>query len=189
MSETTVPPYAAIVLAGGRGSRLGGVDKAALLLRDTPLLDHVLGALGPRTPVVVVAPPHPTVREVRFTLEEPPFGGPVAGIVAGLDALGEAGPLPPLVALVAVDMPWVTADTFDRLVEASRGRDGAFLHASDGYRQLCGVVRTQRLHEVRPQVADGLSVRRLLAPLDLAEVPPTDREADDVDTWDDLDPR
>ncbi|MGN0063493.1 MAG: molybdenum cofactor guanylyltransferase [Nocardioides sp.] len=190
MSAATASPYAAIVLAGGRGSRLGGVDKGAVLLADAPLLEHVLTALGGAAPVVVVAPERPTVRPVRFTLEDPPYGGPVAGIVAGLDSLAAGGePLPALVALVAVDMPWVTADTFARLVEAVGERDGAFLHAADGYRQLCGVVRTDRLRAVRPQVADGLSVRRLLAPLDLAVVQPTEREADDVDTWADLEPR
>ena len=185
MNSPAPIPYAAIVLAGGRGSRLGGVDKAAVVLDDTPLLDHVLAALPDAEPVVVVAPEHATTRPVRFTLEEPPYGGPVAGIMAGLDALDESG-ASDLVLVVAVDMPWITRDTVARLLDAARGHDGAFLRARDGYRQLCGVVRTERLRAVRPADPDGHSVRRLLAPLDLAEVHPTAREADDVDTWADL---
>lgn len=191
MSEESVParplPYAAVVLAGGRGSRLGGVDKGGVEVDGVPLLERVLAALAPEAPVVVVGPARPTSRPVVFTREDPPLGGPVAGLYAGLDALPH--PLPPLVAVTAVDMGWLRDDTFDRLVAAAQGHDGAFLHATDGWRQLCGVVSAERLAAVRPEAADGLSVRRLLAPLDLAAVEPTDREADDVDTWEDVEGR
>ena len=178
------PPYAAVVLAGGRGSRLGGVDKGGVEVDGVPLLERVLAAVAPDAPGVVVGPGRPTSRPVAFTREDPPLGGPVAGLYAGLDALPR--PLPTLVAVTAVDMGWLRPDTFARLVAAARGRDGAFLHAADGWRQLCGVVRAERLAAVRPATTDGVSVRRLLAPLDLAEVAPTGRESDDVDTWDDL---
>ncbi|QZY52840.1 molybdenum cofactor guanylyltransferase [Leucobacter tenebrionis] len=82
-------PLDAIVLAGGRGSRLGGVDKGALLLRDERLIDRVVDAvrgIGIERIVVVgslsAAPPG-TV-SVR---EDPPFSGPLAALAEGLDAL------------------------------------------------------------------------------------------------------
>jgi molybdopterin-guanine dinucleotide biosynthesis protein A len=166
------------------------VDKSALVVDGATLLDRVLTALPDAEPVVVVGPEHPTSRPVLFTLEDPPAGGPVAGLVAGLDALdADERPTPGLLAVVAVDMGWLTPATFERLRNAAEGRDGAFLHAPDGWRQLCGVLRTERLRTVRPEDPDGVSVRRLLAPLDLAEVAPSEREADDVDTWADLAPR
>lgn len=78
------------MLAGGTGTRLGGVDKAALELAGRPLLDRVLdavaaaGALGTVVVGDVAAHGRPGVRVV---VEDPPRSGPAAGIVAGLAAL------------------------------------------------------------------------------------------------------
>ena len=79
-----------VVLAGGRGRRLGGLSKADLVVGGARLLDHILGDLADwdhpavtlgRT--VVVAPDTVNVPDgVRRTLEEPPGGGPSAGVAA-----------------------------------------------------------------------------------------------------------
>ena len=90
----------AVVLSGGRGSRLGGVEKSELLWRGRPLLDHLLDSLPAELPVVVVGPEVATARDVRFTLEEPRFGGPVAGVAAALPLVRT-----PRLFLVATDMP------------------------------------------------------------------------------------
>ncbi|MEU4744233.1 NTP transferase domain-containing protein, partial [Actinosynnema sp. NPDC023658] len=50
------PSWAAVVLAGGRGSRLGGVDKASLVVDGRTLLDHVLDAVAAARQVIVVGP-------------------------------------------------------------------------------------------------------------------------------------
>ncbi|MCW4458696.1 molybdenum cofactor guanylyltransferase [Microbacterium sp. MPKO10] len=52
------PRHAAIVLAGGRGSRLGGADKASVEIDGRMLLDHVLAAVEGCAPIIVVGPPH-----------------------------------------------------------------------------------------------------------------------------------
>ena len=75
----------AIVLAGGTGRRLGGVLKPQVTVRGRRLLDHVLDATAQARRVVVVAPETVPVPDgVVRTLEDPPHGGPVAGIAAGL---------------------------------------------------------------------------------------------------------
>lgn len=84
MSTTT----SMIVLGGGEGRRLGGVSKPDLLLGGRRLLDRVLDAGSGCAPLVVVAPDSVEVPSgVLRTLEDPPAGGPVAGIAAGLALL------------------------------------------------------------------------------------------------------
>lgn len=78
--------FDAIILAGGRGSRLGGVDKGALTIGGRSLLDGVLEATLAADQVVVVGD-GPVPRGVLLTREDPVFGGPAAAVVAGLRAL------------------------------------------------------------------------------------------------------
>ncbi|GCD90053.1 molybdenum cofactor guanylyltransferase [Nocardioides sp. LS1] len=177
--------FCAVVLAGGTAVRLGGADKASVEYAGRTLLEHALDALIDASEVVVVGDPVPTTRPVTFTRESPRFGGPVAALLTGRDALLRA---PRTVGVLAVDMPRVTALTFRRLHEAAEGHDGAFLTGADGRRQLAGVLRADRLEEVRPDHQDqhGMAFHRLLAGLDLATIAPEADEGVDVDTWADL---
>jgi molybdopterin-guanine dinucleotide biosynthesis protein A len=183
MSEQV--PFAVVVLAGGRASRLGGADKASIELDGRTLLEHALDALTDADEVVVVGDPVPTTRPVTFTREDPAYGGPVAALLTGRDALLRD---PTTLGLLAVDMPRVSAWTFRRLRDAARGHDGAFLTDADGRRQLAGVLTTARLDHVRPglEAQHGMALRTLLADLDLALVAPDGDEGRDVDSWTDL---
>ena len=177
--------FAAVVLAGGTAARLDGADKASLEHAGRTLLEWSIDALIDASEVVVVGDPVPTTRPVTFTRESPRHGGPVAALLTGRDALAR----PPLtLGVLAVDMPHVTAYTFRRLHEAALGRDGAFLTDAGGRRQLAGVLDAARLDAVRPDHEDqhGMALHRLLAGLDLAEVPPRGDEGRDVDTWADV---
>jgi len=177
--------FAAIVLAGGRAARMDGADKASVEHQGRTLLEHALEAVADADEVVVVGDPVPTSRPVTYVREEPRYGGPVAALLTGYDALSRP---PSTVAVLAVDMPRVTPATFRRLRAAAAGHDGAFLTDADGRRQLAGVVDAGRLVAVRPDPADehGMPFRVLLAGLDLALVPPAGDEGRDVDTWADL---
>jgi molybdopterin-guanine dinucleotide biosynthesis protein A len=184
----TAPRLAgAVVLTGGTAARMDGADKAAIELEGSTLLERALAATVDAVEVVVVGEPTATSRPVRWSREEPPGGGPAAGLLAGVDRLGQRDGL---VAVLAVDMPRVVPATFARLAGAVGARDGALLVDGSGRRQpLCAVYRCSALHAARPadrQDEPGLSVRRLLAPLDLVEVAAVGQEALDVDTWQDL---
>ncbi|GGF10823.1 molybdenum cofactor guanylyltransferase [Subtercola lobariae] len=85
----------AIVLAGGRSSRLGGVAKAGLVFEGRTLLQRTLDAVPDARRTIVVgdtalraqlgnAAP---ARSITFVREDPPFAGPAAAVAAGLDAL------------------------------------------------------------------------------------------------------
>ena len=170
--------FDAVVLSGGRGTRLGGVDKGDLQIGGKRLIDRVLDALVVARRVVVVGPPLEVEAEVLWTREEPAGGGPVAGLAAGLTLVEEE-----VVVVVAVDMPFVTKSVVTRLVAASSGRDGAIL-CNGGDQYLCGAYAAEALRaNLRSLKAiQGASMRRLLEGLSLERV--TDPAASwDCDTW------
>ncbi len=191
----TSPVDAAIVLTGGAGRRLGGRDKAMLTVHRGPLIDVVLAAVVAVPAVVVVGPQHPTPYPVRFTREDPPGAGPAAAVAAGVAALHLGG----LVAVLAVDLPGLTAGTVARLAAAVQrgpdgtdgadGPDGAVLVDADGREQLLlGVWRSASLAAATVQRDSwtGVSLRELLAPLSRVALPALGDEAADVDTPEDL---
>lgn len=152
---------AVIVLAGGRGQRMGGVDKAQVTLDGVRLIDHLLAALTGYQ-VVVVSPQPDLGVAVPVVSEQPPFGGPVAGIAAGFRAVESSE----LVAVLSVDAPDSPA-LLPRLVNTLAqhpAADVAVVRAADGHVQpLCAVWRTaglrqalDRLGTVRDQAAKKL---------------------------------
>lgn len=173
---------AAVVLAGGTAVRLDGADKASIELDGSTLLEHALAATVTAAEVVVVGDPLPTSRPVTFTREDPPLGGPAAGLVAGRRALLAT---PDLLVVLAVDMPRVTAATVERLVDAVVG-DGSVLVGPDGRDRLVLAVRPSALDAATPDDVHGLPLHRLLAPLVLAPVAAVGDEARGVDRWEDL---
>ena len=108
---------AGVVLAGGAGRRMGGIDKAAVVVGGVTLLDRVLGAARPLCDrLVVVGPTRPTsVAGVRFVTEAEPGGGPVPAVLAGVHALG---PATDVVLVLATDLPLLTTEYLRRLVAA-----------------------------------------------------------------------
>ena len=184
--------YDAVVLAGGEGSRLGGVSKADVLVAGSPLLDHALSAVAGARRRIVVGPGELARPGVPTTLEDPPFGGPVAGIDAGLAWLGAGGP--PIVVILACDVPGA-GPLVHRLLAAAAddpASDGAVAVDVDGHRQLLvGVYRraslTAALAALRTDGGvHGMAVKRLVARLRLTEVADPDGLAADADTWQDV---
>lgn len=168
---------AAIVLAGGRGTRMGGVDKAQVLLDGKPLISHVLDNLDAARVTVVtpfdlggLLPSH-----VEVVAEQPRFSGPLSGIAAGLRAAE------PFTAVLGVDAPYA-ARLLPRLAEAlTPEADVALIVDAEGYRQpLCALWRTASL----ARSLDGLDtanqpIKLLFGPdVVVREVPGTGEETD-----------
>jgi CTP:molybdopterin cytidylyltransferase MocA len=196
-ADRVLDPVGAIVLAGGHGRRLGGVDKAALDVSGRSLLARALAAVS-GVLTVVVGPYRPLPPGVIGIGEYPPGGGPAAAAVAGFTALeqrlgtAEDGQIPgrELILLLAVDHPGVTPATFTRLVGALRpaGVGGAVL-VHGGRRQYgVGVYSAGALRWSMAQRPSwhGIALRSLVGGLVDAEVPAAGAEADDIDTPDDL---
>ncbi|MCQ4121402.1 NTP transferase domain-containing protein [Rhodococcus tibetensis] len=131
----SAPLVHAIVLAGGRATRMGGVDKPAMVVGGRRMLDTALEAVGACTRVVVVGPRRDDLDStVLQTQEEPAGAGPVAGVSAGLAAL-EAGPGDRVV-LLASDLPFVDASMITAIVAALEEADAAFAVDESGRLQF-----------------------------------------------------
>lgn len=192
----------ALILTGGRSSRLDSHPKSDLVYRHRTLLEWTLAAVRVARQVVVVGDTRSVSMAVLFAREDPPFAGPAAAIAAGLDALGAADPVASDFTLVlACDMPAVATAVEKLLHELSNAadpadapaRDGRIGSDSDGRRQpLAAVYRTEPLRAAvefqrRSGGLDGLSVFQLIRRLDLGEVSLPAGATADVDTWADAD--
>lgn len=181
---TGAAPFDAIVLAGGASRRFGGVDKAMLVLEGVSLLDRVLEATIAAESTVVVGPRRVTSRAENWTQEDPPSGGPVAGVAAGL-AFGTA----PVVVLVSCDLPWLTKDEVTGLIDGIGEYDGYGLRDLGGREQpLVAAYRREALTAAIQATEDPRDqpLRRTLAGLTMHWSEPT-QAGRDVDTWADLD--
>ena len=165
--------FDAIVLSGGRGSRLGGVDKGAVEVGGAALLARARAAVAAAGTTVVVG------AEVG--------GGPVHALAAGLRQVNAA-----VVVLLACDMPLVTAATVARLretLDADPDAQGVLLADADGRQQyLAGAYRTAALRATVRGLGStaDLSMRRLVEGLRLRPIPAQADEAMDCDTWADV---
>jgi molybdopterin-guanine dinucleotide biosynthesis protein A len=173
----------ALVVAGGRATRFGS-DKLAAPLHGTPLLDHLLGTLPGEWPVVAVGAERPTPREVLWTREDPPGGGPLAGIAAGLGRVTT-----PLVVVVAGDMPYAAPVLLElvHLLRTAPPEVSAVVATDreDVPNPLLAAYRAAAVRTALPGDPSGVPARSLLAlPHTTLAVPGVG--ALDVDTPDDL---
>ncbi|WP_371238676.1 NTP transferase domain-containing protein [Streptomyces pimonensis] len=188
-AEDPDPAYDAVVLAGGAARRLGGVDKPGVRVGGRALLDRVLTACADARTTVVVADPRPTERPVVWAREEPPGGGPLAALAAGLRHTTADQVL-----VVSADLPFLGYRTVRGLLTSLRhgAADGVLLTDSDGRDQP--LVAAYRAGPLRRGLAaltgrhgelTGLPLRRLTGSLGLTRT--SDPVASfDCDTWDDI---
>ena len=140
-----------LILAGGRGRRMGGRSKFALELPSgVTVLEHIEQvAKGVSRRVHVVAPKalHPSLAElVHASLIDDPQTGPANAIVSGARAIDAES-----VFLLASDLPGISTELL-RWLEACRGSEEAAIIP---------------VHEGRPQPLVGLYPREVLAAQDL----------------------
>jgi molybdopterin-guanine dinucleotide biosynthesis protein A len=156
-----LPRVSVVVLAGGTSRRFGDDKLAAPFGRGT-VLDHLLGALPGGWPVVLVGPPRATARpDARWVREQPPGGGPLAAVAAGLSLVAT-----PLVAVVAGDMPFAApalAVLLDALEACGPETAAAVAVVQGRPNALLAVYRVGDLRDGLPASVGGLPARTLLA--------------------------
>lgn len=156
----------ALILAGGDSRRMGQ-DKAALVLDGKTLLERVTATMQQIFPKVIVS-----VRQLRAGLsvpqvcDEQPAGGPMAGLIAGMQQAKT-----PWVFAVACDMPFVTKDVVTRLAALRNGYQ-AVVPVVGGYAQpMAAFYAASALDAMRASMAAGdKSLRGVLEKLEVRYV-------------------
>jgi len=119
-SSTGIPvsDITGVILAGGRGRRLGGADKGLVPLRGRPLIEHVISILRPQVGRLVISANRN--RETYAAYGVPviadaigDYHGPLAGILSALRAADT-----PFVLSVPCDTPAPPSDLAERLIAA-----------------------------------------------------------------------
>ncbi len=178
-----------VILAGGRSTRFGDVDKSVAELGGVPMIRRVANRLaGADDPVppgaARAAGGDPVVDElvincrpdqrdaiaaaldgvplpVRWALDDEPDLGPVAGIRNACRAVSTE-----YAAVVACDMPFVDPGFLEGLVEDAAGRDAAVPRLDDRWFQTTQAVYRASAMEAACDSALARGDRKLLAPLD-----------------------
>jgi molybdenum cofactor guanylyltransferase len=173
-------PFDAIILAGGRGTRMGGADKPGLMVGGQTLLGSVLSAAvtAGAGRVVVVGPPPPGALPseppgrppsgqpgplVSYVREEPAGAGPGPALRRGLDQVAA-----PAAVLLAADLPFLRAGHLAWLLAALDRQPehaGVVLADDSGQPQwLASCWRTAPLRAAARSYP-GRSLHALLGPL------------------------
>jgi molybdopterin-guanine dinucleotide biosynthesis protein A len=123
-----------VVLAGGQGRRMGGVDKGLVPLDGQPLIAHVLARLVPQVGDVIINANQNVERYRAFARRVVTdtiggFAGPLAGLHAGLTEATT-----PYVVTAPCDSPFLPLDLVARLCVAL-ARDGAQLAVAKTFEQ------------------------------------------------------
>ncbi|MBL8596906.1 MAG: NTP transferase domain-containing protein [Devosia sp.] len=152
---------AAVILAGGRGERLGGVNKALLALGDRTLLDRAMAVTrGYKTLLAVGSARFEAPGDLEQVLDlDTGYAGPLAGVAAAVQHLADSAI--DLLFSLAVDTPLFPADF------VSRARD--LLHASPAVLAAYGeqdyptnaVWRLSALSSLPDAVRNGTAPRSL----------------------------
>lgn len=124
----------ALVLAGGRATRMGGRDKGLIPLAGKPLVAHVIERLAPQVGQLLINANrhredyagfgHPVLAD---TLAD--YQGPLAGMLAGLEQIDTA-----LLLTAPCDSPLPPLDYAERMLAARREADAEIAVATDGER-------------------------------------------------------
>jgi len=179
-----------IVLAGGQGRRMGGVDKGLQLLRGKPMVAEVIARLTPQVDEVLINANQNLAEYERFGHRVVPdaiggFAGPLAGLHAGLCAASH-----PLALTAPCDSPFLPLDLAGRLHSYLGSRDLAVAKTGDQAHPVFALVRRSAIGSlVKFLQGGGRKIDAWYASLNVIEVP-FDDEVDafrNINTREELD--
>jgi len=162
-----------LVLAGGRGSRMGHVDKGLQLFRGYPMVMHVLMRLAPQVgPMLVNANQNLAVYEALgypvVADQIANFAGPLAGLHAGLGAVDT-----PFLLCVPCDTPFLPGDLARRLahgITENRADVAVARTGEQAHPVFCLMRRDLREHLAAYLTGGGRKIDAWYASLHVAEV-------------------
>lgn len=146
-----------VILSGGRGSRMGGVDKGLLPFRGRAMLEWVLDRIEPQVAEVLISANQNLDRYLAFghpvlTDRISGFAGPLAGLHAGLCVARCE-----LVMMVPCDSPFLPLDLVQRMTDAleSAGADIAVARSGERRHSAFCLCRVSVLDELAAFLDSG----------------------------------
>ncbi|MBF0257058.1 MAG: molybdenum cofactor guanylyltransferase [Gammaproteobacteria bacterium] len=146
-----------IILAGGRGQRMGGLDKGLVEYQGRPLVSHLIERLQPQVDRLIISANRNLECYRQFGLAvvsdmHQDFQGPLAGILAaGRECQS------PWLLIAPCDLPQLPLDLSARLLAAVQQRPAQIALAHDGQRsqQLCLLLQRSLLDDLSLYLASG----------------------------------
>jgi molybdopterin-guanine dinucleotide biosynthesis protein A len=153
----------ALILAGGKATRMGGVDKRELVIAGRTIFERQIDALAPCVAEIIVSSPRP-IAGYRSVADPVVGAGPLAGIAAGLAAANT-----PWLFVLAGDMPYVHRALVELVVSRADDRcDAVGIRIGGLAEPLCTMLRITAWRTV---VSTRLAVGRLKASSLLTDEP------------------
>lgn len=179
VQNTQLSQIDSIVVAGGKASRIGGIDKAMLPLglNQKTLLASVVSSCPGK--VIVAGTKRPEINGVTWVDDLSADGGPAAGIWAALPEVNSE-----YVFISASDQR-INSDQVNQICLAALSHDGAWAIRENGQGQpLLACVKTQLIRDLL-QESKGVNASplRLMQQLNMVEVKLATKEVLDIDTW------
>jgi len=146
-----------VILAGGKGRRMGGEDKGLLRINGRPLIQHIIDAVLPQVGSLLInanrnlesyrALGHPVIRDILGD-----YLGPLAGVVSAMQASDT-----PYLLTVPCDSPLVPVDLCARLYRELKatGADISIAHDGNRMQQVFALLRCELLSDLLSYLKSG----------------------------------
>lgn len=158
---------AGLILAGGRGERLGGTIKSELVVGGVRLLERVASRLAGCAPLLVA---HGRIEPALLGLEarmmavpdlDGDYAGPLAGLAGAIAYLNGLAGVPELLISVAVDTPFLPEDFVGRLVDGLGEAPAAIASYGGQPYPTNSIWRVARFRDLPERIAAGSAPRSL----------------------------
>ena len=153
----SVEDIAAVILAGGRGTRMAGADKGLVEYQQRPLIEWVLQAVRPQASEVLISANRNIDAYAQYGCRviqdsTPGFPGPLAGVLAAMEAVTT-----PWLLVTPCDSPHLPANLAQKLLEAAQAAGTPIAIAADPQREhyTTMLVQTRLVNSLRDYLQSG----------------------------------
>ncbi|HBU08949.1 MAG TPA: molybdenum cofactor guanylyltransferase [Candidatus Omnitrophica bacterium] len=158
------PKVNAIILAGGKNSRMGGEDKAFLEIEGRPIIERLIDTLRPLVKEIIVVTNSPkkySAYSVKIIEDEIPGQGPLMGIYSGLKGSSARYNF-----VVACDMPFLSGALIEHMIKIKDAYDVVVPEIEEKYHPLFGLYSKNCLPVIRKRLKENrLNVRGIFPEL------------------------
>lgn len=155
--STPIAELTAVILAGGRASRMGGNDKGLIALNGKPMIAHLIDRLRPQAGQLVINANRNLTCYQQYgfpvvTDRWPDFPGPLAGLASALPQINTD-----YILCSPCDTPHLPADVAARLYQAlaAQQSDVAIAMTGDDMQATCFLIRRAACADLERYLTDG----------------------------------